>query len=355
MKINYCVYSTRKHAPNKPRLRVVIPTDRTMSADEYEPCARRIAANIGIAMADPTTFEAVRLMYWPSVCCDSEYVFKAVDEPFARVDDLLRTYADWHDFTQWPQVPGTFSYAKLAVRQGDPVTKEGIVGAFCRRYDIFRAMAELLPGLYAAVDTDPNRFTYTLGSTTGGAVVYEEGKFLYSHHATDPCSNKLVNAFDMVRLHKFGDRDDRAPDGTANNRLPSFKAMCEYANSLDEVALEMISKRQAQAEADFEGLVKGTGSGAVAMDTGLDAYVMGVSDVAGDDPGSDGSGSGGIGGGSGGGVIGAKATPAGVGSAENGNWQLLLKRNTQTGEVKSTIDNIMLILEHDPVYAVNSP
>ena len=320
MQINYCVYSTRKHAANAPRLRVLVPTDRTMTADEYEPCARRMAANIGIAMADPTTFEAGRLMYWPSVCCDSEYVFKTADAPFISVDALLKSYTDWHDFTQWPQVPGSFSYAKLAVKQGDPEAKDGIVGAFCRKYDVFRAIEELLPGIYAPVDTDPNRYTYTLGSTTGGAVIYDDGKFLFSHHATDPCSNKLVNAFDLVRLHKFGDKDDNAADGTPNNRLPSYKAMCEYANGLDEVALEMLAKRQAQAEADFAGIVGG-GPGSVAIDTGIGQFVSGAD---------------------------GEATLAGAGDTADGNWQLLLKRNHQTGEVKNTIDNVMLILEHDP-------
>ena len=320
MQINYCVYSTRKHAANAPKLRVLVPTDRTMTADEYEPCARRMAANIGIAMADPTTFEAGRLMYWPSVCCDSEYVFKTADAPFISVDALLKTYTDWHDFTQWPQVPGSFSYAKLAVKQGDPEAKDGIVGAFCRKYDVFRAIEELLPGIYAPVDTDPNRYTYTLGSTTGGAVIYDDGKFLFSHHATDPCSNKLVNAFDLVRLHKFGDKDDNAADGTPNNRLPSYKAMCEYANGLDEVALEMLAKRQAQAEADFAGIVGG-GPGSVAIDTGIGQFVSGAD---------------------------GEATLAGAGDTADGNWQLLLKRNHQTGEVKNTIDNVMLILEHDP-------
>ena len=328
MQVNYCVYSTRKHAPNKPRLRVLVPTDRTMSADEYEPCARRLAANIGIAMADPTTFECGRLMYWPSVCADSEYVFVTADAPFVTVEGLLKTYADWHDITQWPQVPGSFSYAKLAVRQGDPLTKPGIVGAFCRKFDIFRAIDELLPGIYTPCDNDPNRFTYTLGSTTGGAVIYDDGKFLFSHHATDPCSNKLVNAFDLVRLHKFSDKYDDATDGTPNNKLPSYKAMCQYANTLDEVALEMLAKRQAQAQEDFENVVNGGSSGSVTVGTDLGGLVMGT---------------GGVSGISGGNGDGGEATQ---GAEEN--WQLLLKRNSQTGEVKNTIDNVMLILEHDP-------
>ena len=32
---SYCVYSTRKHTPGAPRLRVVIPFDRTVTPDEY--------------------------------------------------------------------------------------------------------------------------------------------------------------------------------------------------------------------------------------------------------------------------------------------------------------------------------
>lgn len=60
-----------------------------------------------------------------------------------------------------------------------------------------QAMDKFLPGIYAAVDTMPGRYTYLGGSTTGGAVIYDDGKFLYSHHATDPCGGKLVNAFDL--------------------------------------------------------------------------------------------------------------------------------------------------------------
>ena len=39
----YCVYSTRKHQPAAPRLRIVLPLDRTVSAEEYEPVARKMA------------------------------------------------------------------------------------------------------------------------------------------------------------------------------------------------------------------------------------------------------------------------------------------------------------------------
>ncbi len=57
------VYSTRKHAEYAPRLRVIVPVDRTATADEYEPAARKLASLMGIEFCDPTTFEASRLMY----------------------------------------------------------------------------------------------------------------------------------------------------------------------------------------------------------------------------------------------------------------------------------------------------
>lgn len=290
----YCVYSTRKHQPAAPRLRVLFPLDRTVTADEYEPIARKAAEYIGLEFSDPTTFEPSRFMYWPSCCSDSEYVYVVGDKPFISADGLLAQYTDWHDMTQWPALPGQAQFTKLAVKQGDPDGKNGVVGAFCRTYDIYRAMDELLPGIYEPVDNMPGRYTYIEGSTTGGAVLYDDGKFLYSHHATDPCGGRLVNAFDLVRLHKFADKDDEAQMGTPTNRLPSYSAMCEFAVGLSDVAGLMAQERYESAAKDFEGV-------------GPDNS---------DDP---------------------------------ANWMALLETSAQTGAVKGTINNVLIILEHDPM------
>ena len=83
------VYSTRKHAGYAPRLRVIIPLDRTATADEYEPAARKLAFLIGIGFCDPTTFEASRLMYWPSCCADSQYVHAVFDSMETRQKQLV--------------------------------------------------------------------------------------------------------------------------------------------------------------------------------------------------------------------------------------------------------------------------
>jgi predicted P-loop ATPase len=247
----YCIYSTRKHCEAAPRLRVLLPLDRTVNADEYEPIARKTASLIGIELCDKTTFEASRLMYWPSCCSDSTYVYTYGDKGFLYADGVLGMYNDWRNAAEWPQVPGVQEdFHRLLKKQEDPTAKSGIVGIFCRTYDIYRAMDEFIPGEYIPTDI-PDRYTYAGGSTTGGAIIYDNGLFLYSHHATDPCSGKLVNAFDLVRLHKFGDKDDNAKPDTPANKLPSFVAMCEFAKNLEEVEKIIKIERYEQAKASF--------------------------------------------------------------------------------------------------------
>lgn len=250
------VYSTRKHTGYAPRLRVIIPLDQTATADEYEPAARKLASLIGMEFCDPTTFESARLMYWPSCCADGEYVCQVYDSPFCSRDGLLAMYGDWRDVSQWPKVPGTEKLEKRRLaRQEDPTTKRGIIGAFCRTYSITQAMETFIPGMYEETGI-PGRYTYTGGSTQGGAVVYDGDLFLYSHHATDPCSGLLVNAFDMVRLHMFGDKDAEAKEGTPNNKLPSFLAMSRLARDDKAVSSLMTKEAFEQAKAAFDAPVE---------------------------------------------------------------------------------------------------
>lgn len=251
----YCIYSTRKHTPSAPRLRVVVPFDRTVMPDEYEPCARMIAQRIGFTGIDSTTFDISRLMYYPSCCSDSEFIFKTADKPLLCASNLLSIYnvlygKDWRDAAAWPQMPGEEEKVrKTAEKAQIPTEKQGIVGAFCRTYDIYRAIEELIPGVYISSDNDNTRLTYVEGSTSNGAVIYDNGAFLFSHHSTDPCSGRLVNAFDLVRIHKFGSLDDKAVPGTPVSRLPSYTAMRDYAAGLPDVHIEASS-----AAADFAGL-----------------------------------------------------------------------------------------------------
>jgi predicted P-loop ATPase len=240
------VYSTRKHSGYAPRLRIVVPLDQTATADEYEPAARKMAALIGIEFCDPTTFEAVRLMYWPSCSSDSQYIYEVYDNPFCSLDGLLGMYGDWKDITTWPQVPGADAIDRRRVaKQEDPTTKRGIIGAFCRTYSITQAMEKFIPGMYEDTAIS-GRYTYTGGETTGGAIVYDGDLFLYSHHSHDPCCNQLVNAFDLVRLHRYGDKDNGAKPDTPVNKLPSYVAMSKLAVS-DRAVGDLIARERHEA------------------------------------------------------------------------------------------------------------
>ncbi len=287
----YAVYSTRKHEEAQPRLRILVPLSRTATADEYEPIARKLVSIIGIEFCDPSTFEASRLMYWPSCCSDSQYVYTYGDKPFLDTDGILGMYTDWRNIAEWPQVPGVQEkFKRYATKQGNPTEKSGVIGAFCRVYDIYKAMNELIPREYLPTDI-PDRYTYAGGSTTGGAIVYDNGQFLYSHHATDPCSGRLVNAFDLVRLHKFGELDDDAKPDTPTNRLPSYTAMCEFAISDPAVSTLLNQERYEKATQAF-------------------------------------------------------STPI---EAADANWMSLLAVSPTTGTPAKTMDNICIILENDPL------
>lgn len=247
----FAVYSTRKHQKTKPRIRVIIPLAVDVTAEEYEPIARKVASIIGMRYCDPTTFQAVRLMYWPSHSKDSDYVYEYADKAMLDGKAVLKMYENWRDVRQWPEVPEAAKlYQGMLKYQENPLEKDGVVGAFCRRYSILQAIDEFLPGVYEACDVE-DRLTFVGGSTTAGAIIYGDGLFLYSHHATDPCSQKLVNAFDLVRLHKFGYQDVSAELATPVNKLPSWKSMIDFIGAKTPIMQDLIIERREKAINEF--------------------------------------------------------------------------------------------------------
>ena len=138
---------------------------------------------------------------------------------------------------------------RTTTQQKDPTEKGGIVGAFCRAYTLTEAIEAFVP-TYVACD-EPNRYTYTEGSTAAGVVVYDD-KWSYSHHATDPASGQLVNAWDLVRLHIYGQLAHDCDPGTAASSRPSYKAMAEYASRDPKVTAQVVADRIAEARADLD-------------------------------------------------------------------------------------------------------
>lgn len=243
---SWVIYSTRKHTADAPRLRVIIPLATDIKPEMYEPLSRAVAKSLDDRMLcfDRTTFQNIRGMYWPSCSCDGEYIYEVSPHQKLMPPDavLNKLLPNWADVNAWPKCPDEDSIRVREVEKAqDPTTKEGVVGAFCRNYDIDSAIAEFLPGTY--IEAGKDRYTYSLGTTSGGAIVYQNSQFLYSHHATDPACDQLLNAFDLVRIHKFGELDNDADPKTPVSKLKSYSAMMDFAGSIPAVKKEVTEER----------------------------------------------------------------------------------------------------------------
>ena len=244
------VYSTHKHTPQKPRLRLVVPLKRDVDPEEYQAIGRRVADTLGIDKFDDTSYQPQRVMYWPSTSQDGEFLFRYLDAPLLDPDAVLATYHDWRDISSWPMSSRVAELAnRTATKQKDPLDKGGLVGAFCRAYTIQEAIEAFVPA-YQPCD-EPGRYTYTEGTTAAGVVIYDD-KFSYSHHSTDPAGGQLCNAWDLVRVHQFGALDvDCDPDIGASSR-PSYKAMAQMVSNDERTKVQLLNERTAQALTDYD-------------------------------------------------------------------------------------------------------
>ncbi len=248
---NCLIYSTHKHSVDTPRYRLVIPLERAVTADEYQAISRKIANDIGIHFFDSTTFEPLRMMYWPSASTDGVFEFEYSNKSWVDPNQIIASYEDWKDSSTWPRDDIAIEkHLNIIKKQGDPREKAGMIGAFCRTYNIHNVIEKFLSDIYTITKDYPDRYTYADGSSTNGLVVYEDGDFAYSFHGTDPVSCKLCNAFDLVRLHKFGELDDNRSFDKPIADQPSQKKMIKFATADIEVKKLLIKERMNSDEED---------------------------------------------------------------------------------------------------------
>lgn len=297
-------YSTHSSTPDKPRLRFVFPLSREVGADEYEAVARKLGERLGMETLDPSTFEAWRAMYWPSVSADGTNFFREQVGDMVDVDAVLAEYGEreaWRDVGLWPLCPRETEVRVQESRTaGEPTGKPGMVGLFCRAYDIHGAIAAFLSDVYEEAGED--RYTYAHGSTYGGAVVYGDGAWLYSNHATDPAGGQLCNAWDLVRIHRFGELD-AGQENQELSRRPSQRAMQEMAAEDPVVRRTMAEEKTAEYMESMAGLLDEATAGSG------EAPEIEVPDMS---------------------------------------WTEGLCLNSKTGECECTIENALLILNNDP-------
>ena len=245
------LYTTHSHTKESPRARILIPLTRDVTPDEYNAIARFLASEIGMDMVDPCSFEVNQLMYWPTCSLDGEYICKKYDKPWIDPDTFLAKHPNWQDYITLPLAPNEKEKVdKERKKQADPLTKDNIVGVFCRAYSIHEVIEKYLSDIYEPT-VDENRYGYKISDSLPGLIIYDD-KFAYSHHASDPAYGKLLNAFDLVSAHLF--------DG-------DFKKTLEFAINDEKVKELSLKERTERAIGEFpdwkEKLVRNKKSGEV--------------------------------------------------------------------------------------------
>lgn len=204
------IYNTRSDREKSRRFRVVIPfAEEVRDAAQYEAAARKMAELLGIDLFDPTTFQAERMMYWQSLSSDQPKVFEVFEGEPISAEYLLSLYGnneEWRDIRNWAfksdQEKETRAIVSKAMAQ-NPREKAGLVGAFCRAYSVPAAIEKYLSDVYEIAPGN-DRYTYKAGHSVGGMTVFDD-LFCFSYHSTDPISDgHAYNAYDLVRVHKFG-------------------------------------------------------------------------------------------------------------------------------------------------------
>jgi len=236
-----CLYTTHSSTEANPRVRLVFPLLRDVTSEEFVAVSRYLAQMLGIDFFDECSYQPNQLMYWPSSPQNGVFVFKEVEKEWLDPDAILSAHPEWTDPTRLP-TSSRESKANQVTQQKvqDPLEKEGTVGIFNRVFfPVTRALETFLADIYEPTESESRWHLIASGSIAG--VEIKDEKFVYSHHAKDPAYLKLCNAFDIVRIHKFGDLDDKA----------SFRAMCDFAMQQDEVKIVAANERLSEAEKDF--------------------------------------------------------------------------------------------------------
>ena len=349
----FAALSTRSSTDKAPRYRVVLPMTRKVTPDEYGPLVRIISLRIDyenrpMEQVDVVSSRKAQMMFLPTISKDQPFEFKRnegklldPDEQFAWFEEH---HGDWRDLTILPLYKGEEKLRAKADKAEDPWLKPGVIGDWCRAWPIEDLIAEFLSDIYVPGDSGSGkpRYTYTGGSASNGAVVEDDGRFLYSHHGTDPVGEQLVNAWDLYRVHKFGHLDDKAKEDTSIMDMPSSKAMRDFVATDKKFQAERIKSKYDTAafmddadvgEADEDDLEveepEYTAEEAPVDDLGFSDDDLGPADP--DEPPQK-----------------PKAKKAKADKNPNKDWFAEELEFDQNGNIKSTIHNVAAILYNDP-------
>lgn len=245
IKNKFLFHSTHSHTDANQRYRVFIPTDRLMTPDECVAVSRKVAEEIGIDYFDKASFDPSHLMCLPTCSIDSKYVFiESKYEELLKVDEYLSKYKNWkdiseHALTKEERERHNFINSSIYISPDgkavkpkrfdlqDPKTLSGIRGKFNEAYTITEAIDTFLSDIYKKSNVS-NRYDFIESDATCGLVIFDNG-YAYSHYASDPAGGYYQTAYDLVRIHKFADKDKDVDRRVKFSNYPSVILMNEFA------------------------------------------------------------------------------------------------------------------------------
>ena len=217
----YFWHTTYSHSEEKPSYRFLIPLAEPVTPGQYGDMVRQIIAANPQASIDAASAKPAQIMFTPA--CKDPFSYD-----YGVHEGSLVNGAQW-----LASVNGGESVVPLGRldKKGEPAEAPGIVGQFNRAYPNLDELIAVFELPYE-LDGASGRYRYTGSSATatpGMRELDERPGLYYSWHAHDPAAGYAQNAFDLVRIHKFGHLDTEYKGPV--NRAPSYTACRDFLDT----------------------------------------------------------------------------------------------------------------------------
>lgn len=217
----YFWHTTYSHSEEKPSYRFLVPLAEPVTPGQYGDLVRQIIAANPQASIDAASAKPAQIMFTPA--CKDPFSYD-----YGVHEGSLVNGAQW-----LASVNGGESVVPLGRldKKGEPAEAPGIVGQFNRAYPNLDELIAVFELPYE-LDGASGRYRYTGSSATatpGMRELDERPGLYYSWHAHDPAAGYAQNAFDLVRIHKFGHLDTEYKGPV--NRAPSYTACRDFLDT----------------------------------------------------------------------------------------------------------------------------
>lgn len=224
------VHTTFSSTPEKPRWRMIIPLSREVKPYEYTLVAEALMNLLGADQFDPGSSQYERYMFKPAAQRQEWFQYQVLEGPALDPDELMENYEG--DLSELPA-------PKIHNMKRDPFELGGTLGAFNRAYDDLATLVEAFDLPYE--ECGSGRWKFAGAKAVAGMGEVRRGLY-FSHHVTDPAYGRACNAFDLVRIHRFGHLDDQADPKTPVAKLPSHVEMEKFASKQARVVTELLGR-----------------------------------------------------------------------------------------------------------------